>query len=99
MAEQKFLDVPPVAQRDKASFELIRVWIAESGQHVSLRSGVWEDPAYWGMMLADLAKHVVKAHVLTDEAVDAEDFMERLRQGFETEMDSATDEAEGEIVQ
>ena len=98
MAEQKSLDIPPVAQRDKASFELIRVWIAEGGQHVSLRSGVWEDPAYWGMMLADLAKHVVKAHTLMDEEIDEEDFLERLRQGFESEMDSETDEATGEIV-
>ena len=98
MPVQKFLDVPPAAQRDKAAFELIRVWIAESAQHVSLRSGVWEDPAYWGVMLADLAKHIVKAHSLEDEAIDEEDFLERLRQGFETEMDSGTDEAEGEIV-
>lgn len=95
MAEQKFLDVPPVAQKDKKSFELIRVWIAEQGQHVSLRSGVWEDPAYWGVMLADLAKHIVKAHTLEDKDLDGEDFLERLRQGFETEMDSETDEATG----
>jgi len=97
MAPRKSLDVPPIAQRDKASFELIRVWIAEQGQHVSLRSGVWEDPAYWGVMLADLA-NIVKAHTLEDETLDGEDFLERLRQGFETEMDSATDEAAGEIV-
>ena len=44
-------------------------------------------------------QHIVKADVLADDAVDAEDFLERLRQGFETEMDSATDDAEGEIVQ
>lgn len=49
-------------------------------------------------MLADLAKHIVKAHTLQDEAIDGEDFLERLRQGFETEMDSATDEAAGGIV-
>ncbi len=98
MTEQQSLDVPPIAQRDKAAFELIRVWIAEGGQHVSLRSGVWDDPAYWGVMLADLAKHIVKAHILQDESLDAEDFLERLRQGFETEIDSETDEAGGEIV-
>lgn len=98
MAPPKSLDIPPVAQRDKAAFELIRVWIAEGGPHVSLRSGVWEEPAYWGIMFADLARHIVKAHSLQDEDLDAEDFLERLRQGFETEMDSATDEATGEII-
>ena len=95
---QKSLDIPPVAQRDKQSFELLRVWIAESGQHVSLRSGVWDDPAYWGVMLADLARHIVEAHTLADDTLDGEDFLERLRQGFENEMDSSTDEATGEII-
>ncbi len=98
MAMQKALEVPPIAQRDKASFELIRVWVAEQGQHVSLRSGVWKDPAHWGVMLADLAKHIVQAHALQDETLDEEDFLERLRQGFEMEIDSSADEAAGEII-
>ena len=56
MASTKFLDPPPAASRDKASFELLRVWVAEQGQHVSLRSGAWEDPFAWGIVLADLAR-------------------------------------------
>ena len=42
MASQKYLDPPPAAASDKASFELLRVWVAEQGQHVSLRSGAWK---------------------------------------------------------
>jgi hypothetical protein len=61
MASNKFLDPPPAATRDKASFELLRVWVAEQGQHVSLRSGTWEDPFAWGIVLADLARHIVNA--------------------------------------
>ena len=62
MASSKYLDIPPAASRDKASFEVLRVWIAEQGQHVSIRSGAWEDPFAWGIVLADLARHIALAH-------------------------------------
>ena len=87
-ANNKFLDPPPAASRDKASFELLRVWVAEQGQHVSLRSGAWEDPFAWGIVLADLARHIVNAA-----------FLERMLEGFQAEIDSPTDEPEGEITQ
>ena len=49
-------------------------------------------------MLADLARHIVNAHALQDKTVDREDFLERLRQGFETELDSNDDESTGELI-
>ncbi len=99
MAANKFLDIPPVAQRDKTSFELIRVWIAEQNQHVSIRTGVWDDPSYWGMMLADLAQHIANAHAMQDDKIDMDDFLDRLRDGFDAEMDSPSDDAEGTLTQ
>lgn len=35
MGADKTLAIPPAAQRDKASFEVMRVWIREKGQPVS----------------------------------------------------------------
>jgi len=99
MASQKFLDVPPAAQRDKASFEVMRVWIAEQGQHVSIQSGAWDDPFAWGIVLADLARHIALAHQMQDSKIDPEEFMERLLEGFQAEIDNPTDEPEGEITQ
>ena len=99
MAIQKYLDPPPAANRDKEAFELIRVWIAEQNQHVSLRPGVWQDGLYWGMMLADLAQHIVNAEAMSNKSLDRRKFLERIREGFDTEMDAPTDEAEGEITQ
>src|ERR1039457_1262129 len=61
MPPTKHLDIPPAAARDHASFEVLRVWIAEQGQHVSIRSGAWEDPFAWGIVLADLARHIAFA--------------------------------------
>ena len=98
MGSEKVLSFPPVAQRDKASFEVLRVWIAEQGQHVSIRSGAWEDPFAWGIVLADLARHIALAHEMQDEKIDKEAFLERLLEGFSAEIDSPTDEPEGEVT-
>jgi hypothetical protein len=99
MASQKFLDIPPAAQRDKASFEVMRVFIAEQGQHVSIQSGAWDDPFAWGIVLADLARHIALAHQMQNSKVDPEAFLERLLEGFQAEIDNPTDEPEGEITQ
>jgi hypothetical protein len=99
MGSEKILSIPPVAQRDKTSFEVMRVWIAEQGQHVSIRSGAWEDPFAWGIVLADLARHIALAHELQDQADDKDAFLARLLEGFNAEIDNPTDEPEGEVTQ
>jgi hypothetical protein len=99
MGVEKILSIPPVAQRDKASFEVLRVWIAEQGQHVSIRSGAWEDPFAWGIVLADLARHIALAHELQMEGADKAAFLQRLLEGFQAEIDNPTDEPEGEVTQ
>src|ERR1700679_3794391 len=99
MGAGKVLNIPEAAQRDKASFEVLRVWIAEQGQHVSIRSGAWEDPFAWGIVLADLARHVALAHQLQHPDADIEAFAERLLEGFHAEIENPTDEPEGEITQ
>lgn len=93
----KFLDPPPAATRDKGGFELLRVWVAEAGQHVSLRAGTWEDPFAWGIVLADLARHIVNAEAQGNPGLDREAYLERILEGFEAELESPTDEAEGEL--
>ncbi len=101
MATTKFLDPPPAASRDKASYEVLRVWVAEQCHHVSLRSSSskWEDPFAWGIVLADLARHIVNAESLQHKDLDQAAFLERLLEGFQAEIDSPTDEPEGEIKQ
>ena len=66
---------------------------------MSLRSGVWEDPFAWGIVLADLARHIVNAESLQRANVDKDAFLARLLEGFEAEIESPTDEPEGEITQ
>jgi Domain of unknown function (DUF5076) len=99
VAADKILSIPPAAQRDKASFEVMRVWIAEQGQHVSIQSGAWDDPFAWGIVLADLARHIALAHQLQNKETDIDAFMVRLLEGFQAEIDNPTDEPEGEVTQ
>ena len=99
MGSEKVLAIPAAAERDKASFEVLRVWIAEQSQHVSIRSGAWDDPFAWGIVLADLARHIALAHELQGDAADEDAFLERLLEGFHAEIDNPTDEPEGEVTQ
>jgi len=99
MGVEKVLTIPEEAQRDKASFEVLRVWIANQAQHVSIRSGAWEDPFAWGIVLADLARHIALAHQLQNEGADPAAFLTRLLEGFQAEIENPTDEPEGEVTQ
>jgi hypothetical protein len=56
------LPIPEAAGREPESVERLRVWLVSEQQHVNLRVGVWSDPAGWGGMLADLARHVANAY-------------------------------------
>ena len=45
MGQEKQLAIPKVAVQDAASFELLRVWVANQAQQISLRPGIWQDPS------------------------------------------------------
>ncbi len=76
---------PPAAERDPRSFELARLWIADDGHHVVLRSDLWSDPAAWGIVLADLARHVAVAYQQSS-GMDVEDVMTRVLTGLQAEL-------------
>ena len=97
MSLKDALPVPSAATRDPRSVEILRVWIANGEQHVALAFGMWEEPAAWGLLLADLAQHIAQAHAQQDDGVSAEDFLEEIRAGFEAEMDSPSDEVSGDV--
>jgi hypothetical protein len=82
--------IPEAAQHDKNSMEIIRVWIANKNQHFTLRVGLWDDPAAWGLLLADLARNIAKSYE-QDAAVDPLGALERIRLAFNTELENPTD--------
>jgi hypothetical protein len=90
MIQNDQLPIPDAAKHDPKSFELLRVWIAEEGQHVSLRCGVWDDPAAWGLLLADLARHIVNTYEQT-VTLDRPQILQRIKEAFDAELESPTD--------
>lgn len=91
------LPIPPAARSDSSARELARIWAAGGAQHVSLATGLWPDPAAWGLMLADLARHVAKAYEQT-EGLDSSEVLERIRDALEAEWTVPTDAPTGGIV-
>ena len=57
----KELKPPPLVHKDPDALELLRCWAAHEELHVTLSWDVWEDPADWGVLLVDLARHIASA--------------------------------------
>ena len=88
----KQLAVPKAALADPAAFELLRVWVAHQAQQVTLRPGIWQEPTAWGVMLADLARSIVKIHIENDVDLEPEAFLSSLLEGFDNEIESVLEE-------
>lgn len=91
------LPIPPEAEADPKSIEIARVWAAGGGQHVTMKTGLWDDPAAWGLMLVDLARHAANAYAQT-EGRDREDVLRRIKAGFDAEWNAPTDDANRSIA-
>lgn len=84
------LPIPPAALEDVHSIELIRVWAAAGNQHLSMATGLWDDPAAWGIMLVDLARHLARASKQT-HGLDFDSTLARIRSGIDAEWSVDTD--------
>jgi len=96
MSEKDQLLIPDAAKQDSKSFELLRVWVANKGQQVSLRGGVWKDPAAWGIMLADLANHIANSYQ-QDAGLDRTKTLQRIKSALDAELGASTGEASGQV--
>jgi hypothetical protein len=95
--QNKELPIPSTIGLDQKAIEIARIWAANGAQHVSLAVGLWRDPAAWGIMLVDLAKHVANAYA-TDSAANKNDVLRRIKEGFDTEWEVATDDPKGKLT-
>ena len=92
----KELLIPPAAEDDSAAFEILRVWGARGEQHVSIFWDLWDDPATWGIMLADLAGHVANA-LHQERGLNRNEVLSEIRAMFNKEIDVPTDSPEGKV--
>jgi hypothetical protein len=84
------LPVPPAVLDDANARELVRVWAASGKQHLSLATGLWDDPAAWGIMLVDLARHLARAYEQS-QGLDKDAALARIRAGMNAEWSEDTD--------
>ena len=93
------LVIPPAAERDPESWELLRAWVAEKQLYCSLKIGVYEAEGFveeeaWGIILADAAKHVADA--LSSRGIrDREATLSKIRLSFAAELDNPTSNTQG----
>jgi hypothetical protein len=82
------LHVPPAAF-EQGGVEVLRAVIVDGALHVSLRRA-FDDPEAWGMLIADITRHVARVYATEDKFREAET-VERIRALYDAEMDAPTD--------
>jgi hypothetical protein len=97
MAEPRELPVPDEASAASTAHELMRGWLIDNRLVCSLFPSAFEDPAVWGVLLADVANHVANA-LAECEGADRATVLAAIRRAFEVEMRSPTDEHTGRFV-
>jgi uncharacterized protein DUF5076 len=82
------LSIPPAA-RNEGGVEVMRAAVLEQSFALSLKRG-FDDPAAWGLLLATAARQVAQIYASElggDEAM----LLARIREAFDTDLDSAGD--------
>jgi hypothetical protein len=84
------LELPPIATSNGQSFEVLRVWTAPGHTQEVVLKTTWKDPATWGLMLADIARHAANAYA--NEGHDRAEVLAQIRQLMDAEFSDPTDE-------
>ena len=82
------LNAPPAAL-EQGGTEVLRAVIVDGALHVSLRRA-FDDPEAWGMLIADITRHVARIYA-SEDRFSADETVERIRAIYEAEMDAPTD--------
>lgn len=79
---------PDVMGRDDA-VEVLRAFVIDGGLSISFMRA-FEDPAMWGMLLVDIARHAARAFE-KEGVISADEALNAIRTMFESELGSPTD--------
>ena len=82
------LHLPPAAL-EQGGVEVLRAVIVDGALHVSLRRA-FDDPEAWGMLIADITRHVARVYA-TEDKFREQETVERIRALYDAEMDAPTD--------
>jgi hypothetical protein len=76
----------PPPSSDEEGLEILRAWIQDDTLHCSLLAHAFTEPATWGTVLADLARHAAEA-MNEDDGVDTAEALRAIRDAFTAELD------------
>jgi uncharacterized protein DUF5076 len=82
------LHIPPTAL-EQGGVEVLRAAIVDGGLHVALRRA-FDDPEAWGMLIADVTRHVARIYA-RENKFNEDETIERIRAIYDSEMDAPTD--------
>ena len=88
-------EVPAALEGEAQAVELLRAWVVGQELHCALDAGACPDADTWGVVLADLARHVARA-LKDQEGKDEAATLQAVRAAFEAELlapGAAADEA------
>jgi hypothetical protein len=96
------LVLPPAAQRDEDAIQMLSAWIAENGLHCTLNIGMWKaqghnEPEAWGVLLADVVRHVADA-IQQDSGTPSADTIETVLASLTRELDEPTSKVKGDFA-
>jgi len=86
------LPVPSAAEADRSAVEVLRVWAAPGRPQELVLKSTLKDPAAWGLLLVDVARHAAEAYAL--EGRDHAEVLARIKEGFDAEWTSPTNPVE-----
>jgi len=94
MKEDRDLPVPKEVSADPNATEVLRAWVASGDLVCNLRPTTWENAGAWGIVLADVARHV--ANAVRDAGGETPPAtLARIRELFNAELGDPTDTPTG----
>lgn len=87
---------PPGADTASEAVELLRAWVIDKALHVSLFPTAFDDATTWGILLADVTRHVANA-LHEAHGTDVDEVVQGIKFIYDAELTNPTDAAEGEF--
>lgn len=96
MAHPNELGAPPNALATPGAIEFLRAWAVDGGLQVSLIPQAWPTPEAWGIVFADLLRHILDAYQKS-EGRDPNETGQAIVDMFVAEISGPTDTPTGEF--
>ncbi|WP_078816234.1 DUF5076 domain-containing protein [Prosthecobacter debontii] len=77
---------------DSQSMELLRIWLINGAPCFVITQNLWNDPSAWGLLLADVMRHLGNAY--ERDGQDRSAVLGRIKEVFDAEWDEPSSSAE-----